>query len=253
MLYAYADHINLIMVAYHRANDLKRCVDSVLSNTQAKFRLCIIDNSLGAIDATLDTYRSCDNVVIYKNDSNLGKPRAVNRWYDKIMLRSRAGYFVSIDSDVVVKPGWLCELIRSYVAVSRHVKVGLMAPIIQDHLFETWQWQLDNKVRMHNTSIMREESSYKGVYYNRYTAGPVLLINKYLFEDIGGFYDKQLYGADDGQLCKTCDRKGYFIGLNTNVSVLHSQLDVDELYVNWKARNVRGDVDGCGRWDYENN
>lgn len=233
------------MVTYHRHNDFTNCIESVLKNTIVNYHLHIIDNSRGAIDNVLARYETLKKITVYKNDQNIGKPKAVNSYYDQIMRECCLPYFISIDSDVIVKKAWLLELISSYQAIN--VKAGLIAPVIQNKISETWVWQLNNQVRMHNISELGSEVC-PGVFTNRYTAGPAIIINKSLFESVGRFDEGQMYGADDGILCRKFTNRGYFVGINTNVSVIHSNLDSDQDYLDWKARNVSGDVDMTGRW-----
>jgi len=248
VLFLNGDHINLIMVTYHRPNDLRACLESIINDTIVPYHLHIIDNSVGAIDKVIEDYEQYESITFYKNKSNIGKPKAVNKHYDQIMKNYPLSYFVSIDSDIVVTRGWLLELVRSYQSISHNIKVGLIAPVIKNAKHETWGWQLANKVRMHNICNIGADDFYSGVFSNRYTAGPVLLINRKLFENLGKFDSSQRYGADDGILCRKCDNHGCFIGINTNTSVIHLNNDSDQEYEDWKTRNIRADIDQTGRW-----
>lgn len=240
----------IIMVTYHRPNDFIRSIDSVLANTECPFHISVIDNSCGHINDALNNYRLNPLITIYQNDTNMGKGAAVNRWYDTIMRDNTLSHFISIDSDILVPPQWLLELQRSFYHMKRSTKVGLIAPAICNKPQETWQYQLDHKAVMHNIShITPAFDQYPGLYYNRYTAGPLLIIDTKFFETTGKFYDQQIYGADDGFLCSTAHRNKAFIGINSNVLVTHINDDSDIEYVKWKERNVTRDVDQRGRWD----
>ncbi len=59
----------------------------------------------------------------------------------------------------------------------------------------------------------------------------------------------QLYGNDDGELCKAATRMGRFVGIATDVEVVHLETDVTPGYRAWKARNVNKDLDHKGYWD----
>ncbi|MHA2401480.1 MAG: glycosyltransferase [Candidatus Kariarchaeaceae archaeon] len=236
------------MVTYHRPNDFTNCVESILKNTIVKYHLHIIDNSQGAIDEQLNKYKNLANISVHRNDVNIGKPKSVNDCFFKISSNFNR-FFVSMDSDIVVKKGWLLNLSRSFDFVSRSTKVGIIAPVIQNNNEETWQWQLTNGVRMHNISKLGDDSHCRGVFENRYTSGPVLVINRTLFDNVGGFDTKQLYGADDGILCRKSHNRGFFVGIDTNVTVMHVNNDSDKEYESWKVRNIKGNVDEKGRWD----
>jgi glycosyltransferase involved in cell wall biosynthesis len=240
----------IIMVAYHRPNDFKQCVESIIHNTDCPYHLSIIDNSKGKIDQILKQYSKHPTITIYKNNVNIGKGAAVNKWYHVIMHENKLAHFVSIDSDIIVYPGWLVELQRSFYHAKRMTKVGLIAPAICNNQSETWQHQLKNRLIMHDSSkLVQAFDIYPGMYYNRYTAGPLLIIDVKFFESVGLFYDKQLYGADDGQLCAAANINNAFIGINSKVLVEHVNNDSDTEYIQWKARNITMDVDRHGRWD----
>lgn len=240
----------IIMVTYHRPNDFKLSIESIIQNTLCPYHLSIIDNSKGKIDHVLDIYQRNKNITIYRNQYNIGKGAAVNRWYNTIMCNNQLSHFVSIDSDIIVPCGWLLEMQRSFYHTKRATKVGLIAPVIFNNQRETWKYQLSNRAIMHDTSILSPQFHlYPGLYYNRYTAGPLIIIDTKLFETTGLFYDKQLYGADDGQLCATAYKHQAFIGINSNLSVQHINHDSDHEYIQWKERNITMDVDQHGRWD----
>jgi len=240
----------IIMVAYHRPNDFTNCVDSILNNTECPYHLSIIDNSAGHIDSYLYQYSKHPNITIYANDYNIGKGAAVNKWYNTIMRHNTLQHFISIDSDIVVPAEWLIELQRSFYYVKRCTKVGLIAPAICNLPHQTWQYQLEHQLIMHDARILEASPDfYPGLYYNRHTAGPLLIIDTQFFESVGLFYDQQLYGADDGNLCLSAHRRKAFIGINSNLLVTHLNNDSDLEYIQWKERNVTKVVDLHGRWD----
>ena len=239
----------IIMVTYHRPNDFILSVQSILNHTECPFHLSIIDNSMGHINDYLDKYRLHPQITVYQNDNNIGKGAAVNKWYHTIMRNNTLSHFISIDSDIIVPPQWLIELQRSFYHMKRSTKVGLIAPAICNSSYETWEYQINHKAVMHNISQIKSAfDEYHGLYYNRYTAGPTLIIDTKFFQTTGMFYDKQLYGADDGFLCATAQRHKAFVGINSNVLVRHINNDSDEQYIRWKERNVTRDVDPHGRW-----
>jgi len=240
----------IIMVTYHRPNDFSNCIQSILDNTNCPFHLSIIDNSMGHIDSYLNEYRDLPNVTIYANDTNIGKGASVNKWYPTVMIHNQLAHFVSIDADIVVSEGWLTELIRSFYYLKQATKVAMIAPAICNHDYQTWDYQTSNQMVMHNPIHLNPVFDYyPGLYHNRHTAGPLFIIDTRFFESTGMFYDKQLYGADDGILCARAYRHNAFVGINSNVMVKHLNIDSDDEYIAWKKRNITKDVDLHGRWD----
>lgn len=249
---ALTDLTHLIMVSYFRPNDLKRCVESILTNTKEPYHLSIIDNSHGGIDTTLNTFTD-PHITIYRNTQNLGKGRAFMKWYAHIIKDSNSDHFISIDSDLLVPPDWLLKLqMAAYRIRGRH-PLGVLAPVIMNEVGEDFQHQISNdKVVMHRTT---NASSFvlPNVYRNRHTAGPLFLIDRQFFESVRGYMQTQMYGNDDGELCKAAARQERFIGIVTDVEVLHLNDDATDGYREWKKRNVNMDVDHTGFWDQTGN
>lgn len=251
MIYTNNDKTPLLMVSYFRPDDLTKSVYSILNNTYCPFKLYIIDNSKGGIDNCLDSFKNHNNIVIIKNSTNIGKARSFAQHYYKIMRKFKIDHFVSIDSDIEVPPYWLINLKIAMHRIKRMRLFGILAPTIQN---ETKQ---KNTISMHKLSETTTEI-IPSVYYNRHTAGPVFLIDRAFFEDIGGYRgslsrrtrnQNQLYGNDDGKLCDAAMQKDLFMGFTSNVEVLHLEQNVDEGYVKWKHQNIQGNIDDKGYWD----
>jgi hypothetical protein len=225
----------IIMVAYHRPRDFKRSIHSVFENTICPFRITIIDNSTGGLDRELSAIEKDERITIYRNSKNIGKGAAFNQWSPKVLEGSSCDHFISIDADVQVPQGWLLELKRAYREVKKHQQPGIIAPAIKNHEDNTFDKQLkSNCLDMHVISDFKKTEYYDGLYYNKYVAGPLFLISIDFFKSVGGYYDKQLYGTDDGKLCAAARRTNRFVGIDSNVEILHLNEDSTEEYNQWK-------------------
>jgi glycosyltransferase involved in cell wall biosynthesis len=250
MLLPDSETTQVIMISYFRPNDFRRSVESVLNNTVCPFHLSIIDNSHGGLDKELDEAETDPRVTTYRNEANLGKGAGVNRWYRKITEGSSVDHFVSIDSDILVPPKWLLGLKRALLEVRKVMRAGIIAPAIVNRRGRSWTDQVaSGRLNMHQMGHFKETKFYPGLYYNRYTAGPLFLIDRPFFEQAGLYYDKQLYGADDGMLCRAAASAERFIGIDSHVEVKHLDGDSTEGYLDWKRRNIKRDVDQRGHWD----
>lgn len=233
------------MVSYFRPNDLKTCIDSILTNTVEPFQLTIIDNSCGAIDTTLKSFKD-PRITVLHNETNLGKGRAFMHWYPEIIKNDKNEFFVSIDPDLIVPQNWLSKMLRAAYSVPAP---GVFAPVLIQKKGDTFtKQQARGKLVMHKKD---KESAFvkPSLYRNRHTAGPLFLISRKLFNKIGGYAQTQLYGNDDGELCKAAYKRGCFVGIVTDVEVLHLENDVTQEYKDWKKRNINKDVDQRGFWD----
>lgn len=225
------------MISYFRPNDFERSVQSVLNNTPEPFRLSIIDNSHGGLDATLDKYESHPNIDIYHNSENLGKGKGVMKWYNHIMQSSQTDYFISIDADIEVYPHWLTRFVEARRKLT--CPFAILAPVIMNKYGDWFAIQRRTGLIMHNQKICHK--IIDEVYYNRYTAGPLFFIDRQFFDSVGGYSQNQLYGSDDGKLCKAAANQDRFIGIATNVHVLHLRQDDEVGYQEWKQRHVNTD------------
>jgi GT2 family glycosyltransferase len=206
-----------------------------------------MDNSKGGIDDCLGSFKS-HNVTIIKNDENIGKAESFTQHYRKIMRKFKIDHFISIDSDVEVPPYWLLKLKIAMYRIRRIQPFGILAPHINNKF---------GPARMHKISETTTEV-LPSIYYNRYTAGPVFLIDRNFFEDTSGYRgplsrrtrsQNQLYGNDDGKLCHAAAQKNLFVGFTSNVEVLHLEQNLDKGYIKWKHQNIQGNISDKGYWD----
>lgn len=240
----------IIMVSYFRPNDLKKSVLSILNNTNHHYHLSIIDNSNHNIDDTLNLIESIgnNNITIYNNDINIGKGNGFMRWYNEIMSKTDNDYLISIDGDIEVEKDWLIKLKVSMNEIRKFRKFGIIAPTIKNNKIDTFDSQLRRqKLIMHKLSDT-SKLICDNVYYNRYLAGPLLMIDCQFFESNGGYNRTQLYGNEDGELCKSAYEKELFIGIATNVEVTHLNSDSTIEYNNWKVKNIHS-KNSIGHWD----
>lgn len=234
------------MVSYCRPNDLRMSINSILQNTDLPYRLTILDNSVGKADTTLNRYNNYQYVNIIRNETNVGKAVAFKRHYDKIMQYDDNDLFVSIDGDIIVEMGWLSGLVNARRRISQ--PFAILAPIIKSNKHDTAENQLrSNRLTMHdNRNMLRVTES---IIYNRFTAGPLFLIDKKFYSSVGGYDEHSFYGKDDGLLCKSAADRNLFIGITTDVEVTHSRSDEDKGYQDWKAKAIKTSGPQSGYWD----
>jgi O-antigen biosynthesis protein len=104
--------IDIIVPVYNAADDLKRCVDSILLCTNGDYRLLLIDDA--SPDPAIGDYfeaiqsRGSPQVHCVSNENNMGFTLTANRG----MSSARAGAdVVLLNSDTIVTRGWLDKLV----------------------------------------------------------------------------------------------------------------------------------------------
>ena len=103
--------VAIVVPVYNAAEDVERCLDSVLAHTTGPSRLIVIDDAStdARIAPLLDRYRNIEGVEILANPENLGFTATVNRG---IALAGRADV-VLLNADAEVGAAWLTGLRRA--------------------------------------------------------------------------------------------------------------------------------------------
>ncbi|MGH8850471.1 MAG: glycosyltransferase, partial [Casimicrobiaceae bacterium] len=118
--------IDIVVPVYNAADDLERCIDSVLAQTQGDYRLIVIDDAspepgVRAYFARLEA-RRLPQLALLANERNMGFTQNANRG----MRTARAGAdVVLLNSDTVVTRGWLESLAR---CAASDATIGTITP-----------------------------------------------------------------------------------------------------------------------------
>ena len=115
---------DIIMVVWNNLEPTKDCIDSIIRNTDADYRLIIIDNaSNNETNKYLERLKDKEKprVLLIRNESNLGFIKAVNQG----MKLSQAPYICLINNDTIVTKGWLGEMIK---VAEGSPRIGLINP-----------------------------------------------------------------------------------------------------------------------------
>ena len=101
---------DIIVVTWNKLSLIKECVQSILKHTDIRSCLIIVDNaSEEDTKAYLEALKGNDrvDVKLIFNKENLGPGKARNL----ALKEMSADYACFVDSDVVVSPGWLSNMI----------------------------------------------------------------------------------------------------------------------------------------------
>lgn len=103
--------IDIVIPVYNAPQDLRSCVDSVISHTDSQhYRLTLIND--GSTDPTIpqvleDISKQAPAARLLANPSNLGFTATVNRAFQET-----TSDVLLLNSDTVVTPGWLRAMVR---------------------------------------------------------------------------------------------------------------------------------------------
>ena len=117
--------IDIVIPVYNAADDVRRCVDSVLAHPHDDCRITLIDD--GSPDARIATLfdeidrRRLPEVRLMRNDRNLGFTATANRG-----IASSSADVVLLNSDTVVTGDWLGAIRDCAASDSR---IGTITPL----------------------------------------------------------------------------------------------------------------------------
>jgi len=173
---------SLVMVTWNAVEWSRRAIASIVDETQSPYELIIVDNA--STDATRDFFRAdLRGATIVLNDDNFGFGVAANLG----AARAKAPVIVFVNSDVVVRAGWLEPLC---LAIERDPDVAAAGPAI-----------FDLEKRLDHAGALLAHDGW-GMHYGRgepmraeyafprcvdYVSGACLAVRGRAFHDTGGF------------------------------------------------------------------
>ena len=136
--------ISVIVPVYKVEKDLRRCMDSILSQTFSDFDIILIDDgSPDRCPAICDEYVRKDTRVHVIHQKNQGPSAARNAGIDWAFKNSSSNYLAFIDSDDCIHPQYLERLYYAItqnnadVSVCKHQYISLQESLEDKPLLET--------------------------------------------------------------------------------------------------------------------
>ncbi|HNQ50841.1 MAG TPA: glycosyltransferase family 2 protein [Candidatus Omnitrophota bacterium] len=117
---------DIVLLVYDKPDYTRACVESILANTEAPYRLIIVDN--GSVQDETKKYLASieaahrPRVYVVRIEKNQGYVNAVNLG----LARTSAEFVCVISNDTVVFPGWLGEVIR---IAQKDASIGIVNPL----------------------------------------------------------------------------------------------------------------------------
>ena len=192
---------SIIIPVFNRIGFTKQCVESIwTSNIKMSYEIIIIDN--GSSDGTAEYLDSIKNSVnVIRNSENTGFAKACNQGASN----SQGRYLLFLNNDTKVIPGWLDALVK---CARKDEKIGVVGAKllypdntiqhagvgISDSPHPIFAFHLHHKVAKDAPEVNLEQE------YQAVTAA-CMLIEKDLFDTVGGFDEGFVNGYEDVDLC----------------------------------------------------
>lgn len=221
--------VTIIVLTRDRWADARRCLLSVKRHTDpAAYELLVYDNA--STDATPSGLRRLAGdwpaLRVVRNERNVPFAAAVNRG----MREGRGRFFVWLNNDTVVGPGWLEALIRAAESSRDAAAAGPMT----DHLAPPAQLSRPFESRR---SSRVEETPFLG--------GFCFLVKRAAVERAGLLDEKFVWGWEDMDYCLRLRHAGFKLLLSRDVFVRH--LGSRTMKTMPSARRRRTDLDNRAR------
>jgi putative glycosyltransferase (exosortase G-associated) len=123
----YIPHITIIIPIYNSAGTLEECLDSVVASDYPKEKLAVILVNNGSKDDSFEVFQNYQSTHTFMNlkwiNAQQGKSKALNM----ALYNSKGKYIIHIDSDGILHPDALKNLIRRFEA---HENIDCMTGVI---------------------------------------------------------------------------------------------------------------------------
>lgn len=180
-----------VLVPAYKAEFLKECIDSILSQTYNNLELIIVnDASPQDIDSIVDSY-SDDRIRYYKNEKNIGAINLVDNW-NKCLSYAKGDYVICMGDDDKLLPNCLEEYNK---LINQYPGIGLL---------HGWTEIIDENSKLFQMTAMR--GLYESVYslcwhrisglYRQYV-GDFCYEREWLTKNSGFYKIPLAWGSDD--------------------------------------------------------
>ncbi len=222
--------VDIIVCVHNALDDVRRCLQSVVSCTQPPFRLIVVDDGSGPeTQAFLQAFMADQPDNLIRHDQAKGYTLAANAG----MRLSDADFVVMLNSDTVVSALWLDRLVRCAQSDS---SIGLVGPLSNT---ASWQstpqifdadgdWALNSLAAGETVESRAQQlASMSARVYPRvgFLNGFCILISRRLMDDIG-IFDEEGFGrgfGEENDYCLRARAAGWQLAVADDAYVFHAQ------------------------------
>ena len=233
--------ISIIVPTYNRCKELKRCLDSLLSQTLRDFEIIVIDN--GSTDSTPKLLRN------YPVKGITDSTRNIAYLFNLGWLEASASIIAYINDDTEAVPDWLENILKTFKEFEDASIIG--GPTVATHKQEiqtTYETAYHSKLlntfakiynvvvlqgKLFDVGVLSDSGAYSiGASLPKSTklARPIyvdmlsitgMAVKKEVIHKLGGFDENFLFNHIDGDFFIRARKNGYKLVFNPKVMVWH--------------------------------
>jgi GT2 family glycosyltransferase len=218
-------HVAIAILNYNGYGLLQAYLPSIVAIDYPNKSIWVIDNS--STDGSLEFLENqYPEIGLIQNRGNYGFAKGYNLGLEKI----EADYFLLINSDVEVKPGFLTPLVE---AMEKDPKIAISQPKIRwlrkpeyfeyagaaGGLLDGWGYPLCRGRLFEKLEIDRGQFNQDAFVF--WASGACLLVKSEIFNALGGFYNYFFMHQEEIDLCWRAQNAGFKILACGKSSVMH--------------------------------
>jgi len=219
--------VSIVLLTHNHLAFTYQCLKSIFKQTRVSYELIIVDNA--SEDRTGLFLDEISNVKIIKNKTNLRFSKACNQG----AAVANGDYLLFLNNDTIVTPNWLNSLVevaeKNYDCGAVGSKLVFPDGRLQEAGSIIWK---DGSAKGYGRGLDPEAPEFSYLRQVDYCSAASLLVQKRLFDDIGGF-GEQYFPAyyEDTDLCKRIWEKGYKVYFQPESKVIHNEFTTNRLKV----------------------
>lgn len=210
--------VSIIIPVYNKFNYTYSCIKTIIKNTKdVEYEIILADDV--SSDETKDVKKYVENIIISRNEKNLGFLLNCN----EAAKKARGKYVLFLNNDTNVQKNWLSSLVD---LLEKDNKIGMTGSKL---VYPDGRLQEAGGIVWKDASAWNfgrlddpEKSEYNYVREVDYISGAAIMIRKQLWEEIGGFDTRYVPAyCEDSDLAFEVRKHGYKVVYQPLSIVIH--------------------------------
>lgn len=184
---------SIIILTHNQLEYTKQCLESIRQYTNVPYEIIVVDN--GSTDGTVDYLDKQEDIILIKNDENLGFAKGCNQGINV----SKGEFIVLLNNDTIVTKNWLKNMVDF---MTTHKDAGIVGPVT-NNVSGMQKINVDLKT-IEDIHKFADKYNSNNLKYKKTLrlVGFCMMIRKELLDEIGKLDEKFGIGNfEDDDLC----------------------------------------------------